>query len=122
MMLLLFNPSLTFSHFFYCFCISIEIHLSGCLQVLATGLSGLYSSLPARLQVYSEDWHCLDEADWQQVTSTLTEHQSLELVLCANTNTLINTVHEELKRILETTFTFVFKSSGSSSGPLLALP
>ncbi|XP_061524886.1 FHF complex subunit HOOK-interacting protein 1A-like isoform X2 [Phycodurus eques] len=36
--------------------------------VLATGLSGLYSSLPARLQVYSEDWHCLDRPDWQQVT------------------------------------------------------
>ncbi|KAM4536652.1 FHF complex subunit HOOK-interacting protein 1A-like isoform 1-T3 [Odontesthes bonariensis] len=35
--------------------------------VLATGLSGLYSSLPARLQVYSEDWHCLDRGDWQQV-------------------------------------------------------
>ncbi|XP_061768662.1 FHF complex subunit HOOK-interacting protein 1A-like isoform X2 [Nerophis ophidion] len=35
--------------------------------VLATGLSGLYSSLPARLQVYSEDWNCLDQADWQQV-------------------------------------------------------
>ncbi|XP_057710435.1 FHF complex subunit HOOK-interacting protein 1A-like isoform X2 [Corythoichthys intestinalis] len=35
--------------------------------VLATGLSGLYSSLPARLQVYSEDWHCLDQPDWQQV-------------------------------------------------------
>uniref|UniRef100_A0A3P9IA56 FHF complex subunit HOOK-interacting protein C-terminal domain-containing protein n=1 Tax=Oryzias latipes TaxID=8090 RepID=A0A3P9IA56_ORYLA len=34
--------------------------------VLATGLSGLYSSLPTRLQVYSEDWHCLDPADWQQ--------------------------------------------------------
>nr|XP_057924461.1 FHF complex subunit HOOK-interacting protein 1A-like [Doryrhamphus excisus] len=35
--------------------------------VLATGLSGLYSSLPARLQVYSEEWNCLDPADWQQV-------------------------------------------------------
>ncbi|XP_077444262.1 FHF complex subunit HOOK-interacting protein 1A-like isoform X2 [Stigmatopora argus] len=35
--------------------------------VLATGLSGLYSSLPARLQVYSDDWHRLDRADWQQV-------------------------------------------------------
>uniref|UniRef100_A0A3B4XA20 Protein FAM160A1-like n=1 Tax=Seriola lalandi dorsalis TaxID=1841481 RepID=A0A3B4XA20_SERLL len=41
--------------------------------VLATGLSGLYSSLPARLQVYSEDWHCLDQADWQQVTMTTTQ-------------------------------------------------
>jgi len=40
-------------------------------QVLATGLSGLYSSLPARLQVYSEDWHCLDRGDWQQVITTL---------------------------------------------------
>ncbi|XP_035531720.1 protein FAM160A1-like [Morone saxatilis] len=41
--------------------------------VLATGLSGLYSSLPARLQVYSEDWHCLDQADWQQVTMPTTQ-------------------------------------------------
>nr|XP_024657221.1 protein FAM160A1-like [Maylandia zebra] len=32
-----------------------------CCAVLATGLSGLYSSLPARLQVYSEDWHSLDQ-------------------------------------------------------------
>lgn len=42
-------------------------------QVLATGLSGLYSSLPTRLQVYSEDWHCLEQADWQQVTMTTTK-------------------------------------------------
>uniref|UniRef100_A0A3B5LPM2 FHF complex subunit HOOK-interacting protein C-terminal domain-containing protein n=1 Tax=Xiphophorus couchianus TaxID=32473 RepID=A0A3B5LPM2_9TELE len=39
--------------------------------VLATGLSGLYSSLPARLQVYSEDWHSLESADWQQVSLLL---------------------------------------------------
>ncbi|XP_039862846.1 protein FAM160A1-like isoform X1 [Simochromis diagramma] len=39
--------------------------------VLATGLSGLYSSLPARLQVYSEDWHSLDQADWQQQVPAL---------------------------------------------------
>ncbi|KAM9425693.1 LOW QUALITY PROTEIN: uncharacterized protein KZ484_012260 [Pholidichthys leucotaenia] len=37
-------------------------------EVLATGLSSLYSSLPARLQVYSEDWHNLDQAKWQQLT------------------------------------------------------
>ncbi|XP_030631479.1 FHF complex subunit HOOK interacting protein 1Ab [Chanos chanos] len=35
--------------------------------VLATGLSGLYSWLPARLEVYSENWHCLEKADWIQV-------------------------------------------------------
>ncbi|XP_034533137.1 protein FAM160A1-like [Notolabrus celidotus] len=46
--------------------------------VLATGLSGLYSSLPARLQVYSEDWHCLDQADWQQVPALVHFLHSLE--------------------------------------------
>ncbi|XP_074518528.1 FHF complex subunit HOOK-interacting protein 1A-like [Halichoeres trimaculatus] len=46
--------------------------------VLATGLSGLYSSLPARLQVYSEDWHCLDTADWQQVPALVHFLHSLE--------------------------------------------
>ncbi|XP_060922496.1 FHF complex subunit HOOK-interacting protein 1A-like [Limanda limanda] len=46
--------------------------------VLATGLSGLYSSLPARLQVYSEDWHCLDQADWQQVPALVHLLHSLD--------------------------------------------
>ncbi|XP_069375131.1 FHF complex subunit HOOK-interacting protein 1A-like isoform X2 [Paralichthys olivaceus] len=46
--------------------------------VLATGLSGLYSSLPARLQVYSEDWHCLDRADWQQVPALVHFLHSLD--------------------------------------------
>ncbi|KAK3547750.1 hypothetical protein QTP86_028808 [Hemibagrus guttatus] len=35
--------------------------------VLATGLSGLYSWLPAKLEVYGEGWHCLEEADWMKV-------------------------------------------------------
>uniref|UniRef100_A0A3Q3MSM2 Family with sequence similarity 160 member A1a n=1 Tax=Labrus bergylta TaxID=56723 RepID=A0A3Q3MSM2_9LABR len=46
--------------------------------VLATGLSGLYSSLPARLQVYSEDWHCLDQADWQQIPALVHFLHSLD--------------------------------------------
>ncbi|XP_030017406.1 protein FAM160A1-like [Sphaeramia orbicularis] len=46
--------------------------------VLATGLSGLYSSLPAKLQVYSEDWHCLDQADWQQVPALVHFLHSLD--------------------------------------------
>ncbi|MEQ2243583.1 hypothetical protein ILYODFUR_008405 [Ilyodon furcidens] len=46
--------------------------------VLATGLSGLYSSLPARLQVYSEDWHCLEPADWQQVPALVHFLHSLD--------------------------------------------
>ncbi|KAM4714834.1 FHF complex subunit HOOK-interacting protein 1A-like isoform 2-T5 [Anableps anableps] len=46
--------------------------------VLATGLSGLYSSLPARLQVYSEDWNCLEPADWQQVPALVHFLHSLD--------------------------------------------
>ncbi|XP_036072663.1 protein FAM160A1 [Oryzias melastigma] len=46
--------------------------------VLATGLSGLYSSLPTRLQVYSEDWHCLDPADWHQVPALVHFLHSLD--------------------------------------------
>ncbi|XP_053922110.1 FHF complex subunit HOOK interacting protein 1A isoform X2 [Cuculus canorus] len=32
--------------------------------VLATGLSGLYSSLPAKLEDKGEEWHCLLKDDW----------------------------------------------------------
>ncbi|XP_072553516.1 FHF complex subunit HOOK-interacting protein 1A [Salminus brasiliensis] len=39
--------------------------------VLATGLSGLYSWLPAKLEVYSEGWHCLEQADWMQVPALI---------------------------------------------------
>ncbi|XP_051515092.1 FHF complex subunit HOOK interacting protein 1A [Myxocyprinus asiaticus] len=35
--------------------------------VLATGLSGLYSGLPAKLVVYSEGWFCLEKNDRLQV-------------------------------------------------------
>ncbi|KAF5897277.1 protein FAM, partial [Clarias magur] len=39
--------------------------------VLATGLSGLYSWLPAKLELCSEGWHCLEEADWMQVPALI---------------------------------------------------
>ncbi|XP_002666617.3 FHF complex subunit HOOK-interacting protein 1A [Danio rerio] len=39
--------------------------------VLATGLSGLYSGLPAKLEVYSDGWFCLEEQDWLQVPALL---------------------------------------------------
>lgn len=32
--------------------------------MLATGLSGLYSSLPAKLEEKGEEWHCLLKDDW----------------------------------------------------------
>lgn len=47
-------------------------------QVLATGLSGLYSSLPTKLDVPGEDWHCLHREDWLQMPSLVQFLNSLE--------------------------------------------
>lgn len=47
-------------------------------QVLATGLSGLYSSLPTKLDVPSEEWHCLHREDWLQTPSLVQFLNSLE--------------------------------------------
>ena len=38
-------------------------------QVLATGLSALYSSLPRKIEVCGDDWHCLRREDWIVVSS-----------------------------------------------------
>lgn len=46
--------------------------------VLATGLSGLYSSLPAKLEVSSEDWHCIQKDEWQQEPALVHFLNSLE--------------------------------------------
>ncbi|KAM9450026.1 FHF complex subunit HOOK-interacting protein 1A [Clarias gariepinus] len=46
--------------------------------VLATGLSGLYSSLPAKLDVPSEDWHCIQKDEWQQEPALVHFLNSLE--------------------------------------------
>lgn len=57
------------------------LFLSSCCltaQVLATGLSGLYSSLPTKLEVPSEDWHCLHREDWLQMPSLVQFLNSLE--------------------------------------------
>lgn len=47
-------------------------------QVLATGLSGLYSSLPTKLEVPNEEWHCLHREDWLQMPSLVQFLNSLE--------------------------------------------
>lgn len=59
-------------------------------QVLATGLSGLYSSLPTKLEVPSEEWHCLHREDWLRVPSLVQFLNSLEfcnaviqVIMCA---------------------------------------
>ncbi|KAM9769238.1 FHF complex subunit HOOK-interacting protein 1A [Menidia menidia] len=46
--------------------------------VLATGLSGLYSSLPTKLEVASEEWHCLSKEDWLQMPPLVQFLNSLE--------------------------------------------
>ncbi|XP_026873686.2 protein FAM160A1 [Electrophorus electricus] len=46
--------------------------------VLATGLSGLYSSLPTKLEMPSEDWHCLHREEWQQLPALVQFLNSLE--------------------------------------------
>ncbi|XP_039090262.1 protein FAM160A1 isoform X2 [Hyaena hyaena] len=47
-------------------------------QVLATGLSGLYSSLPTKLEEKSEEWHCLLKDDWLLLPALVQFMNSLE--------------------------------------------
>lgn len=54
------------------------VHNTYFCPVLATGLSGLYSSLPTRLEVQSKEWHCLQRRDWQQVPTLVQFLNSLE--------------------------------------------
>ncbi|XP_040274474.1 protein FAM160A1 [Bufo bufo] len=56
--------------------------------VLATGLSGLYSSLPTKLDDKGEEWHCLVKEDWLQVPSLIQFMNSLEFC-----NSVIQVAH-----------------------------
>ncbi|XP_064165863.1 FHF complex subunit HOOK-interacting protein 1B-like [Anguilla rostrata] len=47
-------------------------------QVLAAGLSALYSSLPRKLEVRDDDWHALRHEDWVGVSSLALLMNSLE--------------------------------------------
>ncbi|KAM9329742.1 FHF complex subunit HOOK-interacting protein 1A [Gastrophryne carolinensis] len=46
--------------------------------VLATGLSGLYSSLPTKLEDKGEEWHCIVKEDWLQIPTLIQFMNSLE--------------------------------------------
>ncbi|KAG5845183.1 hypothetical protein ANANG_G00136130 [Anguilla anguilla] len=63
--------------------------------VLATGLSGLYSSLPTRLATRGEDWHCLQVEDWQQIPALVQFLNSLEFC-----STVIQVAHSSIKNQL----------------------
>lgn len=46
--------------------------------MLATGLSGLYSSLPTKLEEKGEGWHCLLRDDWLLLPPLVQFMNSLE--------------------------------------------
>ncbi|XP_067297771.1 FHF complex subunit HOOK-interacting protein 1A [Pseudorasbora parva] len=60
--------------------------------VLATGLSGLYSSLPTKLDVPNEEWHCLHREDWQQLPALVQFLNSLEFC-----NAVIQVAHSSIR-------------------------
>ncbi|XP_034544617.1 protein FAM160A1 [Notolabrus celidotus] len=60
--------------------------------VLATGLSGLYSSLPTKLEVPNEEWHCLHREDWLRMPSLVQFLNSLEFC-----NAVIQVAHPDIR-------------------------
>ncbi|XP_020787030.2 FHF complex subunit HOOK interacting protein 1A isoform X2 [Boleophthalmus pectinirostris] len=60
--------------------------------VLATGLSGLYSSLPTKLEVPNEEWHCLHKEDWLRMPALVQFLNSLEFC-----NAVIQVAHVDIR-------------------------
>ncbi|XP_067848172.1 FHF complex subunit HOOK-interacting protein 1A [Heptranchias perlo] len=63
--------------------------------VLATGLSGLYSSLPTKLEVKSDEWHYLQREDWIQIPTLVQFMNSLEFC-----NAVIQVAHPMIRNQL----------------------
>ncbi|XP_061778992.2 FHF complex subunit HOOK-interacting protein 1A [Nerophis lumbriciformis] len=63
--------------------------------VLATGLSGLYSSLPTKLETPSEEWHCLHREDWLKMPSLVQFLNSLEFC-----NAVTQVAHPDIRNQL----------------------
>uniref|UniRef100_A0A672UCD0 FHF complex subunit HOOK interacting protein 1A n=1 Tax=Strigops habroptila TaxID=2489341 RepID=A0A672UCD0_STRHB len=63
--------------------------------VLATGLSGLYSSLPAKLEENGEEWHCLLKDDWLLSPALVQFMNSLEFC-----NAVIQVAHPLIRNQL----------------------
>ncbi|XP_026158376.1 protein FAM160A1 [Mastacembelus armatus] len=63
--------------------------------VLATGLSGLYSSLPTKLEVPNEEWHCLHREDWLLMPSLVQFLNSLEFC-----NAVTQVAHPDIRNQL----------------------
>lgn len=60
--------------------------------VLATGLSGLYSSLPTKLEIPSEEWHCLHREDWLKMPPLVQFLNSLEFC-----NAVVQVAHPDIR-------------------------
>nr|XP_032832977.1 FTS and Hook-interacting protein-like [Petromyzon marinus]XP_032832978.1 FTS and Hook-interacting protein-like [Petromyzon marinus]XP_032832979.1 FTS and Hook-interacting protein-like [Petromyzon marinus]XP_032832980.1 FTS and Hook-interacting protein-like [Petromyzon marinus] len=63
--------------------------------VLATGLSGLYSSLPRKIEVNSDEWHSLRREDWLGVPALVRFMNSLEFC-----NAVVQVAHEVVRNQL----------------------
>ncbi|XP_077575856.1 FHF complex subunit HOOK-interacting protein 1A [Stigmatopora nigra] len=63
--------------------------------VLATGLSGLYSSLPAKLEPPNPEWHCLHREDWLGVPALVQFLNSLEFC-----NAVVQVAHPDIREQL----------------------
>nr|BAE35311.1 unnamed protein product [Mus musculus] len=63
--------------------------------VLATGLSALYSSLPRKIEVPGDDWHCLRREDWIGVPALALFMSSLEFC-----NAVIQVAHPLVQKQL----------------------
>ncbi|GCC37298.1 FHF complex subunit HOOK-interacting protein 1A [Chiloscyllium punctatum] len=63
--------------------------------VLATGLSGLYSSLPTKLEVRSDEWHYLQREDWMHIPTLVQFMNSLEFC-----NAVIQVAHPMIRNQL----------------------
>lgn len=63
--------------------------------VLATGLSGLYSSLPTKLEVRSDEWHYLQREDWMHIPALVQFMNSLEFC-----NAVIQVAHPLIRNQL----------------------
>ncbi|XP_041057784.1 protein FAM160A1 [Carcharodon carcharias] len=63
--------------------------------VLATGLSGLYSSLPTKLEAKSDEWHYLQREDWMHIPALVQFMNSLEFC-----NAVIQVAHPMIRNQL----------------------
>ncbi|XP_061485257.1 FHF complex subunit HOOK-interacting protein 1B isoform X2 [Rhineura floridana] len=72
-----------------------KVELLKLYEVLATGLSALYSSLPRKLEVRGDDWHFLRREDWIGVPSLVLFMNSLEFC-----NAVIQVAHPLVQKQL----------------------